>query len=115
MAVQPPRIFHRPNENNDPLSAALQHEILGEKASTLGRLQTKLENALAALKTAQDHEPDNIELHARKLAEAGEALWYVTIQRELCGLVRHKPYYDHMDVPGEVRLQMGPNLEKHSR
>ncbi len=46
------------------------------------------------------------------MAEAGEALWHVTIQRELCGLTRHKEFFDHMKVPRAVRLRMGPVLGK---
>ncbi len=110
MSVQPPRIFHRPSDNSDPITAALQHEILGEKASNLGRLQKKLEIALQDLRKAQDLEPDNEEQMKTARAEACQALWYVTIQRELCGLTQHKTYFDQLNVPSDVRIGMGPNL-----
>ncbi len=108
MSIRPPQIYYRPDAAQDPLSAALQHEIFNEKASTLGRLQKKLEIALTQLEHAKTLHPKDEELIGEKLAVAREALWFVTIQRELCGLIRHKPYYDHMNVPKDVRLHMGP-------
>jgi len=101
MSVRPPRQFSETLQ--DPLSAALEHEIMAEKAGTLGRLTRKLEDALARLAQAET-EPE----HRRRAAEAGEALWYVMIQRELCGLRQHKAFFDHLGVPRSIRLSMGP-------
>lgn len=112
MSIRPPQIFYRPDEDKDPLAAALHHEIINEKASTLGRLQKKLEIALSQLEDARSRDQMDEDLIKQKLTQAREALWYVTIQRELCGLIRHKPYYDHLNVPKDVRLHMGPNLNK---
>jgi len=112
MSVRPPQFYSSRETFSDPLSAALQHEILGEKASTLGRLQKKLETALSRLAAERVKLPTDTIAMARTLAEAREALWFVTIQRELCGLVRHVPYYDHMKVPMDVRLHMGPDVKK---
>lgn len=105
MTVRLPQLIRR--EDKDPLAAALEQEIFSEKASTLSRLTKKLEAALADLTAAQ--EPDiGEEEQLRRLAAAGEALWYVTIQRELCGLRGHREFYDFMNVPRHVRLHMGP-------
>lgn len=104
MIVRPPQLT-RPADK-DPLSAALEQEIFNEKASTLSRLNRKLEEALTRLETPDaDQEPD---LMHQRLAEAGEALWHVTIQRELCGLREHRAFYDFLRVPKAVRLRMGP-------
>lgn len=112
MSVRPPQFYAPSAAFIDPLSAALQHEILGEKASTLGRLQKKLETALSQLEAERAIWPADTIALERRLAEAREALWFVTIQRELCGLVRHAPYFDHMKVPMDVRLHMGPDIKK---
>jgi hypothetical protein len=45
MSVRPPQILHKPKDDEDPLSQALQNEILNEKAATLFRLQKRLETA----------------------------------------------------------------------
>jgi len=111
MSIRPPRAFS--NQTSDPVAAALEQEILNEKASTLARLNRKLEAALARLPDCEAIEQKlPPEKRSRLLAEAGEALWHVTIQRELCGLSRHREFFDHMKVPRAVRLQMGPVIAK---
>lgn len=107
MTVRPPRTF-RKEDDRDPLSAALEQEILNEKVSTLSRLTVKLEKALSDLKTAESTADLPQEDRERLMAVAGEALWHVVIQRELCGLRQHKAFNDFLAVPREVRLRMGP-------
>lgn len=104
-APRPSRLADR-----DPLSATLEQEIFSEKASTLSRLTLKLEKALAHLAeldadASVPQDPDSE--REKRLAEAGEALWYVTIQRELCGLREHREFYNFLKVPRPVRLRMG--------
>lgn len=106
MTVRPPQLT-KPADK-DPLAAALEQEIFSEKAGTLARLNTKLEHALTRLKEAETQPGDDTGLLDRRLAEAGEALWHVTIQRELCGLREHKAFYDFIGVSKAVRLRMGP-------
>jgi len=107
MTVRPPKAYSK--DLQDPLAAALEQEILNEKAGTLARLNRKLEAALACLPEPRPDEDEAArEKRDRLMAEAGEALWHVTIQRELCGLTRHKEFFDHMKVPRAVRLRMGP-------
>lgn len=100
MTVRPPRRSERMDK--DPLTAAIEHEALEEKAATLARLTRKLEEALAALDGASEE-------RERLLARAGEALWHVVIQRELCGLRRHDALMRELAVPGAVRARMGPD------
>lgn len=107
MNLRPPKAFSTSAE--DPVSVALEQEILTEKADTLARLNKKLETALKRITEldTQSNEGER-EQHNLRLAEAGEALWHVTIQRELCGLTRHETFFDHMRVPPAVRLRAGP-------
>lgn len=110
MTVRPPRAYRQ--QDKDPLTAALEHEILGEKAGTLGRLTTRLVTALENLQRARQTPDTTPDIQDDLLSRAGEALWYVTIQRELCGLAQHKAFYDHLEIPKEVRLRMGPRFKK---
>ncbi|QPC41761.1 hypothetical protein HW532_02940 [Kaustia mangrovi] len=110
MTVRPPRHISGKAEPKDPLLAVVEHEALEEKAATLSRLMTRLETALAALQAhdaaAAGTEP--ADGRDRLLAEAGEALWHVVIQRDLCGLRRHEELMRSLKVPPAVRLRMGP-------
>jgi len=113
MAVRPPQ-FTKPADK-DPLAAALEQEVFSEMASTLSRLTTKLQTALEQLSEAENDPDASDEHRLTRLAEAGEALWHVIIQRELCGLRRHKEFNDHMGVPKAVRLSMGPAVSTKAR
>ncbi|MTH98125.1 DUF6665 family protein [Roseibium sp. RKSG952] len=113
MHFRPPKKFQKPAE--DPIAAALEQEVLAEKAGTLARLNKKLEAALANIPAADEQASDESKaLRERHLQVAGEALWFVQIQRELCGLTRHQAFYDHMGVPKEVRVRLGPNTSRHT-
>ena len=41
------------------------------------------------------------------LNQAGQALWYVMIQRDLCGFHRHDLFMKEYEIPAAVRLRMG--------
>ncbi|WP_321344447.1 DUF6665 family protein [Breoghania sp.] len=111
MSLRPPQRFSN-SFDADPLERALDYEVLAEKASTLGRLQKRLEKALVRLEECSADEADaqstNGPAYAQALAEAGEALWYVVIQRELCGLRVNAAFYRDFRVPRSVILAMGP-------
>jgi uncharacterized protein DUF6665 len=113
MSVRPPQFFL--DLEKDPLAAALEQEILSEKAGTLSRLTKKLERALAIFENGKGDSGLTEEERLRQLAEAAETLWHVTIQRELCGLRQHKAFYDFLKIPKEVRLCMGPKKSLLSR
>lgn len=107
MSVRPPKRFAKTND--DPIGAALEQEVLAEMAGTLARLNKKLERALARIPAAVSEPNEEADaLRQLRLLEAGEALWHVQIQRELCGLTRHSSFYDHMGVPPAVRARIGP-------
>ena len=172
----------KPSDDDSPLNAALEHEILAEKAATYARLVKGLEDALAELRAfgseAADGAFDSAHGHsARKargpararpdgrasmacrasrgsgtarhsltdrsgnrpeggkakrppagqaapaeavsaseravsekeqlLRKAGRALWYVMIQRDLCGFRQNELFYKELKVPREVRARMG--------
>lgn len=85
---------------------AVRREILGEKTSALSTAIRALESALAAIGRARPEE------RREAVAEAGERLWYVVVQREAMGLHRHDILYEILAVPGEVRGAMGPRRRR---
>jgi len=93
-------------------AAALEHEIAQEKASALGRLGRQLERALLALRTF-DAAQAGAARHDRKrrdhlVAEAGQALWYLIVQRDALGFYGSESVMVDYAVPAEVRSRMGP-------
>jgi hypothetical protein len=92
---------------------AIARQILGEKASALGRTVEALEAALAAFRAAaaaHAARPGEATRLARReaLDHAGERLWFAVIHREAMGLLRHEVLYETLAVPAEVRAAMGP-------
>jgi hypothetical protein len=94
---------------------AVVREIASEKAGALSRVAEALERALADLARADAAVAAATRATAALLAyrqdclsEAGERLWYLVIQREALGLMRHDTVFDVYRVPREVRLAMGP-------
>lgn len=49
---------------------------------------------------------------AALVAAAGEALWYVTIQRDLMGFRNRQAFLEELNVPKEVVLRMGVRVRK---
>jgi hypothetical protein len=91
---------------------ALQYEILQEKTAVLARVGRRLEAALARLAEFDAaREPDAAKDAAVDrdglVAQAGEALWYYVIQREVLGLGGLEAVLRDFKVPREVRLRMG--------
>ncbi len=66
---------------------ALQRDLQAERAAALARAVERLEEALA---------------------HAAERLWFLVIQREAVGLLRHESVLEALQVPREVRAAMGP-------
>ena len=94
---------------------AVVREIRLEKAGALARVAEALERALGELTRAEAALSGagraTSALLARRddcLSEAAERLWYLVIQREALGLMRHETVFDVYRVPREVRLAMGP-------
>lgn len=112
MTVKPPRQFmaHRAPDN---LNAALDYEIAQEKASTLGRLGRRLEQALAALaafdaaRTGPSMAERDRDTRRALVGDAGVALWHFVVQRESVGLRDSPRVLRDYRVPDEVRDRMG--------
>ncbi|MEX0956517.1 MAG: DUF6665 family protein [Rhizobiaceae bacterium] len=81
----------------------LDHEILGEKAAALGRAGEKVE---LCLKQLHDCAPDALE-RPRLLREAAHAVYAYFIQRELCGMKRHREIIREYAIPDEVLVRLG--------
>jgi hypothetical protein len=81
---------------------ALQHEILSEKAASLGRAERRMAQALALLAGGPangDREP--------ALKAAADAVHAYFIQRELCGWRRHDDIVRDHDIPRQVLARLG--------
>lgn len=88
--------------------AEIQKQILGEKVGALQRAVEALEAALAQLARHDDDASGPQGERSQLVAQAGERLWFVVIQREAMGLLRHDVVHDVLHVPAEVRRAMGP-------
>jgi hypothetical protein len=98
-------------------AATLEYQIAHEKASALGRLGRELDRALSALRafdTAHGRFAGLTgELSKRRdmlVAEAAQALWYLIVQRDACGMYNSTYVMSHYAVPSEVQNRMGPVL-----
>ena len=96
------------NRNLDSVMA----EVAQEKAAALGRMAKRLVDALARLRefdaASSPATADPAGERARLVAVAGEALWFLAIQREACGLRDLDEVLREYRVPREVYLRMGP-------
>ena len=87
----------------------LEHEMLAEKASSLGHHGRQVEKTLAALKAFEG----NGEKRAELVGKAAYAVWAFLVQRELCGLRDQKEVVRHYGIPGEVMVRLGA-IERES-
>ena len=88
--------------------ATLEYELVQEKASALGRLGQRLEDALAALAACpRTANPDQC-IRDDLVQQAGYALWLFVVQREACGLNNSAQMIREYGVPREVYVRMGP-------
>lgn len=87
---------------------SVQAEIAQEKAASLARISTRLQDAIARLEGHDAARADDPDERARLVAAAGEALWYYVIQREACGLRGVEGVLRDFRIPREVHLRMGP-------
>lgn len=94
--------------------AAIEKEIRAEKAGALARALEALEAALEALARfdGRSQRASVAAMRAELVADAGERLWFLVIQREAMGLLRHDVLYEVVRVPAEVRRAMGPRLSR---
>jgi hypothetical protein len=84
----------------DAGTAAIEHEIVAERASSLGAAERKVIAAVAAL-------AGNGEDHAQALAAARKVVWEYFVQRELVGFRKHTDVIQELNIPSEVLVGLG--------
>ena len=84
----------------DAGTSALEHEIMAERASSLGAAEQRVIKAVAALAAAGDDRDD-------RLAEARQVVWQYFVQRELVGFRRHNDVIQELSIPREVLVGLG--------
>jgi hypothetical protein len=81
-------------------TAALDHEIASERASSLGLAEKRIIEALATLANAGADRP-------ARLADAQKFVWEYFVQRELCGFRRHTDVIADLGIPKDVLNGLG--------
>lgn len=81
-------------------TAALDHEIAAERASSIGAAEKRVIEALTAL-------ADGRIAHDGALAAARAAVWAYFVQRELIGFRRHNDVIADLKIPAEVLVGLG--------
>jgi hypothetical protein len=81
-------------------TTALDHEILAERASSLGAAERHVIDAIAALAAATTDRD-------QRLAEARHQVWQYFVQRELVGFRRHTDVIAELSIPPEVLAGLG--------
>ncbi|MBE0578807.1 DUF6665 family protein [Devosia sp.] len=84
----------------DAGTAALEHEIMAERASSLGAAEQRVVRAVAALAAAENDRDD-------RLSEARKVVWEYFVQRELVGFRRHNDVIQELSIPREVLVGLG--------
>jgi len=82
---------------------ALDYELAGEMAASLGNAGQRAEESLAKLAAHQGGEAERRAL----LREAADAVYAYFIQRELCGLKRHDDVVRQLAIPRAVLARLG--------
>jgi len=92
--------------------AGIEHEIRGEKSSSLGRMGDKLERALAELPAlaqaaADAATPEERAAHVAAfnaaLSRAEEAFYWLCVQREAMGVRNHDMLAAMFPIPPKLR------------
>jgi hypothetical protein len=89
----------------DAGTAAIEHEIQAERASSLGAAEKRVIDAIAALANSTDR--------SNALPEAREAVWAYFVQRELIGFRRHTDVIRDLAIPQDVLNGLGAIPARH--
>lgn len=81
-------------------TTAIDHEILAERASSLGAAERRVVEAIAALDGATADRDI-------RLAEARRVVWEYFVQRELVGFRKHNDVIQDLSIPREVLVGLG--------
>ncbi|HEY8596340.1 MAG TPA: DUF6665 family protein [Devosiaceae bacterium] len=83
----------------DAGTRAIEHEILAERAASLGLAERRVMSSIAALDAGP--QDDAILLTAR------QAVWQYFVQRELCGFRDHADIIRELGIPARVLAGLG--------
>ncbi len=89
----------------DAGTAAIEHEIMAERASSLGAAEQRVVKAIAALADAGEDRGDH-------LAYARKVVWEYFVQRELVGFRKHTDVIQDLHIPREVLVGLGAMTAK---
>lgn len=84
----------------DAGTTAIDHEIVAERASSLGAAEQRVIKAIAALSAAGSADQ-------AALAEARQVVWKYFVQRELVGFRKHTDVIQELNIPAEVLAGLG--------
>jgi hypothetical protein len=104
VSFKPPAFLVSSSQNG--LVSPLDLELAGEKADALGRAGRKAEAALAALAEARAGGSSPVDLDSLRDA-AAEAVFALTVQRELCGLRNQADMVRRYAIPNDVMARIG--------
>jgi hypothetical protein len=88
--------------------AALERELVGERALALGRVAAGMEKALDDLRQFDADGLSDPAAREELAAIAAERVWFYVVQRESLGWYRHEDALAYYRVPAELILRMGP-------
>jgi len=83
----------------------LETQLLAEQASSLGRMGAEVETALGCLKASSAIVGSDE--HEALIKRAAEAVWYLMIQRDVCGIHDHRAIVEHYNIPPIVLRRIG--------
>lgn len=89
----------------DAGTAAIEHEILAERASSLGSAEQRVVKAIAVLAAATSERD-------AALAAARKVVWEYFVQRELVGFRKHGDVIQDLNIPREVLAGLGAMARK---
>ena len=81
-------------------TAAIDSEIMAERASSLGEAERQVIAAITALESGTG-------FRDTALLKAQKAVWGYFVQRELCGFRSHRDVIQELRIPAEVLAGLG--------
>jgi len=100
VTVKIPAWMPHPKDSGDTI---LAHEILAERASSMGAAAERVEKALKTLHASAPDAEDQPALQK----SAADAVWSYFVQRELCGFRRHDDVIRDLGIPKSVLNRLG--------
>jgi hypothetical protein len=89
---------------SEGLLSALDQELAGEMADALGRAGRKVEVALLRCAEARGQSAETL---SAALDGAAQAVFALSVQRELCGLRNQAAMIRQYDIPKDVMARVG--------